>query len=136
MFISEALAQTEAAAEALPEGSGMRLLVQFALIFGIFYLVLIRPQTKRAKEHKKRINAVVIGDKVICGGIFGKITKIINEFEIELEVSEGVKIKMLKDLISEVNPDVIPMAPANTDKKEKVNPNSKAEKLKAAFTKK
>jgi len=136
MFISEALAQTATGAEAMPEGTGMRLLLQFVLIFAIFYILLIRPQMKKAKEHKQKLSAVSVGDKVICGGIFGKVTKIFNEFEVEIEVADGIKIKMLKDLISEVNPTAIPAAPANTDNQHKANKDSKAAKLKAVLTKK
>jgi preprotein translocase subunit YajC len=102
MFINEAMAQTaQNAAEAMPEGSVQKMILQFAIILAVFYFILIRPQTKRMKEHKAEINALSVGDKVLCGGIFGKIVKV-SETEAEVEIADGVVIKVLKDAISSV----------------------------------
>lgn len=97
MFINEAMAQT--AAEAMPEGSLQKMIIQFAIILAIFYFILIRPQTKRMKEHREEINSLSVGDKVICNGIFGKIVKV-SEVEAEVEISQGVVIKVLKESLS------------------------------------
>lgn len=101
MIIEQALAQGVETTEMLPEGTGMKLLFQFAIIFAIFYFILIRPQTKRMKEHKKEINSIGKGDKIVCGGIVGKVTKV-GDTEIEVEISPNVKVTMIKEMVSSV----------------------------------
>jgi len=100
MFINEAMAQTaQTATEAMPEGSMSKMIIQFAIILAVFYFILIRPQTKRMKERRAEIDALSVGDKVICGGIFGKIVKM-SDTEADVEIADGVIIKVLKDAIS------------------------------------
>ncbi len=130
MLINQALAQTAETAEMLPEGTGMKLLFQFAIIFAIFYFILIRPQTKRMKEHKKEISAIGKGDKIICGGIVGKVTKV-EDSELEVEIASGVKVTMMKDMVATVVDKA--NAPANTNVKA-ANKGTKAEKLEKALT--
>ena len=73
--------------------------VPIALIFVVFYFLIIRPQSKKMQEHKQMLDALKIGDKVITnGGIVGKITKI-SESEITLLVSENTEIIVLRDYI-------------------------------------
>jgi preprotein translocase subunit YajC len=83
------------------------LLVQFApllLIFVIFYFLLIRPQTRRVKEHRDMIAAVKRNDiAVTSGGLIGKVTKV-DESEIELEVAAGTRVRVVKSMLSEVRP--------------------------------
>jgi preprotein translocase subunit YajC len=83
------------------------LLVQFApllLIFVIFYFLLIRPQTRRAKEHRDMIGAVKRNDvAVTSGGLIGKVTKV-EESEIELEIAAGTKVRVVKTMLAEVRP--------------------------------
>ena len=77
-------------------------LVPWLLIFVIFYFLMIRPQSQRAKEHQARINAVKKGDEVITGGgIRGRVTKVTDD-EAEVEVAQGVKIRVIKSTISQV----------------------------------
>ena len=71
-------------------------------IFVIFYMLMIRPQQRRVKEHQAAINAVKKGDEVITGGgIRGKVTKV-SEEEAEVEIAQGVKIRVVKSTISQV----------------------------------
>jgi preprotein translocase subunit YajC len=104
MFSSPAYAQSGAAA---PDGGLATLLVQFApllLIFVIFYFLLIRPQSRRAKEHRDMIAAVKRNDMAVTsGGLIGKVTKV-DEAEVELEVASGVRVRVVKAMIGEVRP--------------------------------
>jgi preprotein translocase subunit YajC len=84
----------------------MEFLVQLMplfLIFGIFYFLLIRPQQKKAKQHKEMVAAVQRGDKILSsGGMKGKVVRVINDSDIEVEISNGVNVVMIKSTISEV----------------------------------
>ena len=72
------------------------------LIFVIFYLLMIRPQQRRVKEHQAAIAAVKKGDDVITGGgIRGRVTKV-TEDEVEVEIAQGVRIRVVKSTISQV----------------------------------
>jgi preprotein translocase subunit YajC len=72
------------------------------LIFAIFYLLMIRPQQRRVKEHQASIAAVKKGDDVVTGGgIRGRVTKV-SEDEAEIEIAQGVKVKVVKSTISAV----------------------------------
>ena len=71
-------------------------------IFVIFYFLLIRPQQRRAKEHAATIGAVQKGDEVITsGGIRGKVTKVSDD-EVEVEIAQGVKVRVVKSTLSHV----------------------------------
>ena len=72
------------------------------LIFVIFYLLMIRPQQQRVKQHQAEIAAVKKGDEVITGGgIRGRITKV-NDDEVEVEIAQNVRIRVIKSTISNV----------------------------------
>jgi preprotein translocase subunit YajC len=72
------------------------------LIFVVFYLLMIRPQQRRVKEHQAAINAVKKGDDVItAGGIRGRVTKVSDE-EAEVEIAQGVKVRVIKSTLSQV----------------------------------
>lgn len=96
---------TPAFAQAGP-GGGSNFLVQllpFLLIFVIIYFLIIRPQQKRQKQHQEMIANVRRGDTVVmAGGIVGKITKVVDDGEAMIEIAEGVRIKIMKGMISEV----------------------------------
>jgi len=98
MFISEAMAQGASG------GSGF--LIQIAplvLIFAVFYFLLIRPQQKKMKEHRAMVDALTKGDKVItAGGLMGTIDKIIDDRIALVEISENVKVKVVRSTITEV----------------------------------
>jgi preprotein translocase subunit YajC len=77
--------------------------IPLILIFVIFYFLLIRPQQKRVSEHKTMISKLTKGDSVItAGGIIGKISRVIDEEKVELEVADNVNVKVIKSTISQV----------------------------------
>ena len=78
-------------------------IVPFILIFVIMYFLIIRPQQRRAKAHQEMIKNVRRGDQVVLsGGIIGKVSKVGDEPELELEIAEGVKVKVMRSMIAEV----------------------------------
>jgi preprotein translocase subunit YajC len=88
-------------------GSQPNALVQMlplVLIFVVFYFLLIRPQSKRAKEHKGMVAALAVGDEVVTsGGILGRITEAGEQF-LTVEVAEGVRLKVQRHTVSSVLP--------------------------------
>ncbi len=99
-FISDAMA----AGEAAPQGGGLQLVFMIALFFGIMYFMIIRPQSKKAKEHKTMLDALSKGDEVVTtGGILGKVVKMGDNF-IELKVSESANVKIQRHAITSVMP--------------------------------
>ena len=86
-----------------PAGSAWSGLAPLILMLIAFYFLLIRPQQKRENKRREMINAVKRGDRVItAGGIIGTVHKIIDEREISLEISENVRMRILKNAITEV----------------------------------
>jgi preprotein translocase subunit YajC len=78
------------------------LIVPTMLIIGIMYFLMIRPQQKRLKEHRAMIAAIRRGDTIVTsGGIIGKVTKV-EEQELQVEIADGVKVKVLRSTVSEV----------------------------------
>ena len=78
-------------------------LMPLFLIFAIFYFLLIRPQQRRAKEHREMVAAVQRGDKIVSsGGFRGKVVKVIGDTDVEVEISSGVNVVMIKSTIAEV----------------------------------
>jgi len=97
-FISNAYAQTESA------GGGLLGLMPLILIFVIFYFMLIRPQMKRAKQHKELVSQLAKGDEVVTnGGLLGKITKVDESF-VTLKVSDGVEVRLQRHAVASVMP--------------------------------
>ena len=82
---------------------GLAGLIPLILVFVIFYFLLIRPQQKKAKQHKEMVVAIQRGDKILsAGGVRGKVIRVINDNDIEVEISNGVNVVMVKSTISEV----------------------------------
>lgn len=101
MLISTAHAQAAAATD--PTGGFMQIL-PIILMFVVLYFLMIRPQMKRAKEHKALIEALAKGDEVVTGGgIAGRITRVSDNF-IALQVAEGVEINVQKQAVTLVLP--------------------------------
>ena len=99
MFVTPAYAQAAAGGG----GSGFEAFLPLILIFGVFYVLLIRPQQKKMKEHKVTLSAIRRGDKVVTGGgIVGTVTKVIDDLEITVEIADGVKVRVQRGLISTV----------------------------------
>jgi preprotein translocase subunit YajC len=98
MFISPAHAQGIGGAF-----GGIEPLLPLVLIFVVFYFLLIRPQQKKAKAHKEMLGSLRRGDRVVtAGGLIGLITKVINENEMTVEIADGVRVRMVRSMVSDV----------------------------------
>lgn len=104
LFISDVFAQPATAEAADQATSSSFSLIMIAAIFVLFYFMLIRPQNKRAKEHRELINQLQKGDEVTtAAGIIGKVTDLDEQF-LKLKIAEGVEITMLRNAVSSVLP--------------------------------
>ncbi len=109
-MISPAFAQ--AAAGSASGGDFLGPLIPFVLIAVVFYFLLIRPQQKRLKQHRALIEGITRGDTVVTsGGLIGKVLKV-EENELQVELAEGVKVRVVRPTISEVRPKNEPAKPA------------------------
>jgi preprotein translocase subunit YajC len=93
------------AAGGAPTGTSQLLgLAPMILIFVVFYFLLIRPQAKRAKEHKAMVAALGVGDEVVTsGGILGRVTETGEQF-LTVEIANGVQVKVQRHTVSQVLP--------------------------------
>ncbi|MEO5621665.1 MAG: preprotein translocase subunit YajC [Cypionkella sp.] len=100
MFVSPAFAQ---AAGGAAGGSAFGQLLILPVVFAIMYFLMIRPQQKKLKEAKAMVAALRRGDQVLTqGGIIGKVSKVSDDNTVEVEIAEGVKVKVLKQTILQV----------------------------------
>ena len=100
MFITEAYAQ---GAPAAGGGNFLIQLLPFVMILGIMYFLIIRPQQKRLKEHRDMIASIRRGDTVVtAGGLVGKVSKVIGDGELQVELAEGVRVRVVRSTIAEV----------------------------------
>ena len=100
MFVTPAFAQ---AAGGAGGGSAIASFLPLVLIFAIMYFLLIRPQQKKAKELRAMVDALRRGDQVLTqGGIIGKVHKVGDDGVLEVEIAEGVRVKVLKHTIAQV----------------------------------
>ena len=77
--------------------------VPLILIFAIMYFLLIRPQQKKVKQHQAMVGAVRRGDQVVTqGGLIGKVTKVKEDNELEVEVADGVKVRVVQSTLADV----------------------------------
>ena len=98
-FISDAYAQG-----AEGQAGTLELILPLVLMFGIFYFLLIRPQQKKAKEHKNMVEALGKGDEVITnGGLLAKITEVDDNF-LTCKISENVEVKIQRHAVASVLP--------------------------------
>jgi preprotein translocase subunit YajC len=101
---------TPAFAQGLPFGLGgdggggmITSLLPFILIFVIMYFLILRPQQKRVKTHQEMVKNVRRGDTVITnGGLVGRVTKVVDDAEIEIEIADDVRIRQVRSMIAEV----------------------------------
>ena len=78
-------------------------IVPLILVFGIMYVLLIRPQQAKAKQHQAMVAALRRGDQVITsGGIMGKVTKVKDDGEVEVEIAPGVNVRVVRSTIQTV----------------------------------
>ena len=103
---------TPAYAQSLGGGSGIvEMLLPFVLIFVIMYFLILRPQRQQQKRREEMLKAVRRGDTVVTnGGIVGKVTKVVDDSEVELQIADGVKVRAIRSLIAEVRTKGEPVA--------------------------
>lgn len=101
MFVSPAFAQGAA-----PGGGAGDLFIQlvpFVFILVIMYVMIIRPQRQQMKRHQEMVAALRRGDTVVMsGGLIGKVSKVVSETELEVELAEGVRVRVVRGSVSEV----------------------------------
>jgi|SRR5690348_5210496 preprotein translocase subunit YajC len=101
MFITPAFAQGTAPLGG--EGGMLMSLLPFVLIFVIMYFLILRPQQKRVKTHAEMVKNVRRGDTVITnGGLIGRVTKVIDDDQVEVEIAEGVRIRQMRSMLTDV----------------------------------
>ncbi|MGJ8604069.1 MAG: preprotein translocase subunit YajC [Marivita sp.] len=94
------------------EGNAIAQFVPLILIFAIMYFLLIRPQQKKMKDHQKMVEGLRRGDVVITqGGLIGKVVKVKENNELDVELAEGVKVRVVQNTVAQV---VSKTEPANT----------------------
>ena len=87
--------------------------VPLILIFAIMYFLLIRPQQKKVKQHQAMVGAVHRGDQVVTqGGLIGKVTKVKEDNELEVEVADGVKVRVVQSTLADVRSKTEPASDA------------------------
>jgi preprotein translocase subunit YajC len=102
LLISQAFAETTAAHPAAQDGTFSMIMI--AAIFILFYFMLIRPQNKRAKEHRELINQLKVGDEIVTsGGFMGKVVSL-DEQVIKVQLSEGLEVRLQRHAVSSVLP--------------------------------
>jgi len=103
MWISQAWAQAAGAAPAQDLLGSLGSFAPIILIFGIMYFLMIRPQQRRAKEHKALVQQVKAGDKIVTsGGFLGTVTQVTDDNEVKVEIADGVRVRILRQAISDV----------------------------------
>jgi preprotein translocase subunit YajC len=99
MFITPAFAQTPGDFFSSPIGS----ILPFILIFVIMYFLILRPQQRRVKQHQEMVKNLRRGDTVISsGGLVGKVTKLVDDDQIEVEIADGVRVRQMRSMVSDV----------------------------------
>jgi preprotein translocase subunit YajC len=100
MLITPAFAQTPFSGG---EGGMLMSLLPFVLIFVIMYFLILRPQQRRVKAHQVMVKNVRRGDTVITnGGLVGKVTMVVDDVQIEVEIADNVRVRQLRGMISDV----------------------------------
>ena len=115
MFVNDALAQTAAAAA--PQASVASTLIQLALIFIVFYFILIRPQQKKISQHQAMLEAIKKGDKIITGGgIYGTVTKA-DGIKLEVKIAEGLTVTVNRATVNDEGENAAPAPKAKKQSK-------------------
>ena len=119
MLISPAYAQTAGA----PGGFDPLQFLPLVLIFVVFWFLLIRPQQKKMKQHKEMLATLRRGDRVLTGGgIFGTITKVGADNEVQVEIADGIRVRVDKGTISAV---LAKTEPARSDEPDEAEDEAK-----------
>jgi preprotein translocase subunit YajC len=96
---------TPAYAQAAAPGAGdfIGMILPLVLIMGVFYFLLIRPQQRKMKDHQEMLKKVTRGDTIITsGGLIGKVIKVVDDSELQVEIGENVKVRVLRSGIADV----------------------------------
>src|SRR5829696_4009886 len=100
MFITPAFAQGTSIGG---DGGMLFQLLPFVLIFVIMYFLILRPQQKRVKAHAEMVKNVRRGDTVVTsGGLVGKVTKVIDDDQLEVELAEGIRVRQIRAMVTDV----------------------------------
>ena len=103
MFITEAFAQTATDAGSSPFGSGLEMLFLFAPLMVVWYFLLIRPQRRQMKQREETLKNIRRGDQVVTGGgLVGKVTKVVDDKELEVELADGVRVRVVRSYVADV----------------------------------
>lgn len=103
MIFTEAFAQSTTTSAASPLGSGFDILILFLPMIVVFYFLIFRPQRQQQKKREEILKGIKRGDQVVLGGgLIGKVTKVIDDNELEAEIAEGVKVRAVRAMIAEV----------------------------------
>ena len=103
MFITPAFAQGSLFGGAGGDGGMIMSLLPFVLIFVIMYFLILRPQQKRVKAHAEMVKNVRRGDTVVTnGGMIGKVTKVVDDDTLEIEIADGVRIRQMRSMVTDV----------------------------------
>ena len=114
MFISNAYAQAAG-------GSALNIFdigffAPMVMIMAVFYFLLIRPQQKKVKDHQLLLKSITRGDTVVTtGGLIGRVTKVVDDHELQVEIGENVKVRVLRSGISDVRAKGEPAKAVKTD---------------------
>ena len=98
MLITPAFADT---AVSTPQGGLLGMLVQFVLVIGILYFLLIRPQQKRLKKHEQELDSIKVGTRIVIGGLVGVVKKA-EPMELQVEVAPNTVVTVLRPYVSQV----------------------------------
>jgi preprotein translocase subunit YajC len=97
MFVTPAYAQAGGGSDMLIS------LMPFLLIFVIMYFLILRPQQQRVKQHREMVGSLRRGDTIVTsGGLVGKITKVVDDNEVELQLADGVRVRQMRQMVAEV----------------------------------
>jgi preprotein translocase subunit YajC len=103
MFISPAFAQASPFGGLIGDGSMFTSLLPFILIFVIMYFLILRPQQKRVKQHQEMVKNVRRGDTVVTsGGLVGKVTKVVDDDQVEVEIADNVRVRQMRQMLTDV----------------------------------
>ena len=98
MFVTPAYAQTSPFG-----GDAFGMLIPFVLIIVMMYFLILRPQQKRMREHNDLVKNLRRGDTVVTsGGLVGKVTKVVDDEHIEVEIADGVRVRQVRSMVSGV----------------------------------
>ena len=91
------------------EGNAFAQFIPLILIFAIMYFLLIRPEQKKVKEHQAMVAALRRGDQIVTqGGLIGKVVKVKEDNEVEVELADGVKVRVVQSTVAQVLPKTEP----------------------------